>query len=926
MHRGQYGGADILPRSPLVGRSGELECLEVLYRGACEGAGAFVLLWGEAGVGKTRLLEECGSRAAAAGALVARATCFEHLCPPFAPWRESFAALGLVDHFGAVAEPVTTRTSAEMEKYRSFVAAAEALRAAADAAPILITIDDLQWADFATLEFLAFAARRVADARVLVLACARSDDLESDHIRREALEKVRREGAQSIRVAPLDDDDMRELLQNLQPPDAPVDAQRLGRIRALAEGKPYFAEELFSSAVYAPANDPFDAAPLSIRAGVLARFERLTPAQRNVLLCAAVIGRSFTAPLLAGLTGVSLAQLSHALASARDALLVRDPRDPSEQFEFRHAITREILYRELLWGQAKTMHGEIARCLEADPGGDAVAIAHHWAAAGEAARAVRAFETAGDEAAARNAYRDAEAAYRRAAEADVDAPPAWRASLCEKLCRASSINGSLNEACTWGQRALDAYTPAGDRASAIAFALFLARRYGDAGRQEEGIATVGRALSLLDESSDAQLRYAAHVTLARLQTQRGRVDDALRELAKAESIPGEHPLRERHLFYDFRADIRAGCAQLALALADSAEAIRLAREIGEAERLSITLSNYARFAFFAGRTSEAAAAYDEAVALTEREHLGRAAAIVGTALAYVKLLTGDFGGADAERARARHAGGGPAVEVAGLSAGLRIAYLRDDEEAARRYEIDAAVEAAFRSEQPDAIGLLGGSVAAYWDSIGNRREAEALRSRALAWIVNANLSLWLLDQLATSPSSAEVAKARDLLQRAAGDPDHAVAHAHLALFDARAAYRRRDRKLAKHHAAEAVDRFTSIGWPWEHAQALELAGRAAEALDVYRRGGYLRDERRLTAARRRVRHRAGSDRLTQREFEVAALAADGRSNREIGQALQIGERTVETHIASIFDRFDLTSRHQLARIVEAHRPRPPLGG
>ena len=73
----------------------------------------------------------------------------------------------------------------------------------------------------------------------------------------------------------------------------------------------------------------------------------------------------------------------------------------------------------------------------------------------------------------------------------------------------------------------------------------------------------------------------------------------------------------------------------------------------------------------------------------------------------------------------------------------------------------------------------------------------------------------------------------------------------------------------------------------------------------------------MDSARRRARHRAAGDRLTPREMEVAQLAADGMSNREIAARLFIGERTVETHIAAIFDRFDLTSRRQFAALVAA---------
>jgi len=210
---------------------------------------------------------------------------------------------------------------------------------------------------------------------------------------------------------------------------------------------------------------------------------------------------------------------------------------------------------------------------------------------------------------------------------------------------------------------------------------------------------------------------------------------------------------------------------------------------------------------------------------------------------------------------------------------------------------------------------LAGSVAPYYEAIGRRAEAAELRSRALAAIRGVNLSLWLLDQIATSDDEAEVAHARSLLDRAARDPEHAVARAHLKLFDARVARRGRKMAVAKSLALDAAARFETIGWPWERAQALELASRYADALALYERHGYLRHARDLEQTRRRVRHRAGTHQLTPRELEIARLAAQGMSNRSIAAQLFIGERTVETHIAAIFDRFDLTSRRQLATIL-----------
>ena len=225
------------------------------------------------------------------------------------------------------------------------------------------------------------------------------------------------------------------------------------------------------------------------------------------------------------------------------------------------------------------------------------------------------------------------------------------------------------------------------------------------------------------------------------------------------------------------------------------------------------------------------------------------------------------------------------------------------------------MEVAFSFGETQCIGRFAGALAAYYDGEGKRREAAALRSRALAALRGVEYSLWLLDQIGATGSSEERERARDMLTRAAADPGHLSAQATLALFEARVAHRARDRGATKRWGRDAAERFGAIGWKWEEAAALEMAGEFAQALAIYRAHGYVRDAQRLAQLRRRARHRPSARELTPREAEIARLAVAGRSNRAIADELHIGERTVETHIAALFDRFDLSSRAQLATLI-----------
>ncbi|MGB6518703.1 MAG: AAA family ATPase [Candidatus Cybelea sp.] len=910
MHREVYGGTPGSIRSPFIGRSAQLRRLENLYGRATAGESAVALLWGEAGVGKTRLLDEFSSLVLAAGAKIAAATCFESLCPPFAPLREAWSALRIPAPFEAHGEP--SQLGSELARYRVFVQAVESLKAAA-ATPLVLIVDDLQWADFATLEFLAFLMPRLASSQLLVLGAVRSEQLERDHARREALNRLSRLGAVALAVPPLDSDEIRRLISSIWPDARSGREREIKRICSLAEGKPYFAEELATSAAMAPQEPKPDLTPLSIRAGVLARFEQLDDARRRILLYASVIGRSFDAALLAQVTAASNATVAAVLTNACELQLVREIREDPGAFTFRHAITREILYRELLALQTQTIHREVAEHLAKSSGADPLDLAYHWSAAGSHEHASEAYERAGDDAMARNAHRDAQAAYRDAVEATTSGDARYPL-LCDKLARALSINGEVDEACAYAERAVNAYETAGQQLQAASRAMKLARRIYESGKPDAAVAAARRALRLSGERGP--VAYDAYVTLAHFEALQSRNDAATAYLAYAEATPGEHPATEQRNACMVRALIAATLGRLLEAFDDYDQAVSIARELDDPEQLAWTLNNYASRAMATGWMDRARAAHLEAAGCVRSQDFGKVGASTIQGLAFAELLSGNLAAVrERQHQDAQLPPGIAMTQTSRTALGLRLAYYCGDDDAAARLATPQALELAFASGETQRIGLLAGCIAAYYDAVGLRDEAAALRSRALGTLRTVDFSFWLLDDLAKSRNPNERERAHSLLAGAATDPGHIAAKAHLTLFDARVAHVNRE-QAAKPLAMDAAAQFAAIGWPWEHAQALELAGRYAEALALYRQHGFLRHARDLEAGRRRARHRASTRRLTPREAEIAQLAAQGMSNRAIAAQLFIGERTVETHIAAIFDRFDLTSRTQLGALVD----------
>lgn len=907
MHREQYGGSRARARSPLIGRSAQLLQLDELFECASNGEGAAALLWGEAGIGKTRLLDEFAARAFAAGAKIGKTSCFQFLCPPFAPLRDLFAAVDVAEPFTAGAAALST----EAGRYRAFLAATQTLRSAATS-PILLVVDDLQWADFATIEFLTFLVPRLSDAGVVVLGAVRCDALESDHRRTEALDRLTRQGARPIVVPPLEHAEIRQLVASIWPAVTTEGPREVERICALAEGKPYFAEELVNSAVMA-GGSTLNVTPLSIRAGVLARFERLGAAERELVLSASVIGRNFDAALLARITGTSTSHVARSLTRARDLQLVREIDERPGAFIFRHAITREILYRELLAFQAQAVHRDIASELEKSTDANTFDLAFHWSAGGDRQRASEAFERTGDDAFSRGAHRDAEAAFRAAFESrDAEAPT--YATLCEKLSRALSINGDVDQACTLAERALEGHVAAGKTAEAATLAIRLARRIYESGRPAAAAITATRALDL--SGNRGAVAYDACVTIAHFEALQGNNDSATAFLARAEAIPGEHPATPRRNAHLVTALVAASSGRLREAFEHYEAAVALARELDDAEQLAWTLNNYASRAMATGWMQRALATYGEAARVLRLDEFGKVAASTVQGLAFAELLGGNLPAVRAHQAQDSRLPSGIAMtQTARTALAVRLAFYACNDEEAATLATPEAVELAFNSGETQRIGLLAGCVAAWYDAIGKRSEAAALRTRALATVRTVDFSFWLLDQVAAHGDDAGRMRARNLLAEAAADPDHLAAAAHVDLFDARVAQSKRATS-AKMLAGEAAAKFERIGWPWERAQALEIAGRHADALELYRRHGFVRQERALTRSRRRARHRAATFDLTARELEVARLAAQGKSNRAIAGELFIGERTVETHIAAIFDRFDLTSRRQLGDLLK----------
>lgn len=411
---------------PLVGRDADLaELVERLEAGTS----SVVLLGGDAGVGKTRLLTELTARAQESGALVLLGHCLDlgDSGAPYLPLVEMFTRLHhdepervaeLAQAFPRLApllpESVRAETSAA-DPAGFFTEVLAALGALATDRPVLVLLEDAHWADRSTRELLTFLLSRRFAGPVQLVVSYRADDLHRRHpLRRNLAEWARLPGVHRQTLAPLADDDIRALL-GLLAPDQPLPGKTAEIVRRAA-GNPFFAEELLAAQCLGDSGLPDDLADL-----LLVRVDALGDDAREVVRVASAAGRAVDHELLARASGLEPTVLDAGLRALLDAQVLTAT---SSGFAFRHALLADAVYDDLLPGERLRLHGAYVDALqeaEASASGDArqglaAAIARHARAAGRRDVAVTAAVQAGDEAAAASGPADAAQLYQHALE------------------------------------------------------------------------------------------------------------------------------------------------------------------------------------------------------------------------------------------------------------------------------------------------------------------------------------------------------------------------------------------------------------------------------------------------------------------------------------------------------------------------------
>jgi DNA-binding CsgD family transcriptional regulator/tetratricopeptide (TPR) repeat protein len=954
-----------------VGRERDLQRLAAAYEAAAGGSPRVMLVAGEAGIGKSRLVTALADRVSDAGGRAMTGACLDladgglPLLPlaealrglaRTTPWPELERMLGPLRPQLARLVPALGEDGAESDEPLAAARMEEGVlailgRLAADR-PTLLVFEDVHWIDRASRDLVTFLTRNLANEPMLVVLTCRTEDVETD-TERWLAELGRQPRVERLDLGRLDREAVRAQMVAIT--GSQPDPRTVERTWRRSDGNPYFVEELAAAG-----EDP---APATLTASLTARLAVLSPATREIVRIAALGGRSIDEELLVSVADRPVAEVRDALHEAveRRVLAIGD----DGRIGFRHALVREAAEAELLAGERRELHERLASVLaertelaEPSPAGAAAELAFHWEGAGRSDEALAAAIEAGAAAARVAAWADADRQYERALRlADTARLPDGidRVELLSRAAEAAELGGDPSRAGALVERALGEADGGGERVA------LLHMRHGylrwTQGDNDGSLAAYERGLALLPEDPPSAARARLLGSLAGALLGLGRYDEGRRAasdgVATAEAA-GAKPEEAR---------ARNVLGSILVALGDVAEGIaqlersaELAAEAGPSDMRVIGPYNLAVNLAMAGRLREAQDAAARGVEAARSEGLQRRygmdlAALEGDVL--TRLGRWDDAAEVMDAGLALDPAGRGTIYLA--TARGRLEALRGDVPTARGW---------FAAAEDLAQGQIDADLAGYLARA--RAEAALVEGDAGAALEIARAGLVPLegadDHFVRSPllvlaiqAAAEVAEGDRAAQEdadigttvapyvveleslAASAPMVAALRAH-AIAEAG----RLDGSSSPDRWTDAADRFAEIPDPfgvayarYRSAEAIlrrdgvkadvggVLRGAADEAaaigaLPLYRsietlarraRVSMDRAEAAAPVAPARTRMPAG---LSPREIEVLRLVADGRSNGEIGEALFISRKTAGVHVTHILDKLGVANRVEAA--------------
>lgn len=431
---------DIPPHeAPLIGRESELARLRQALEAASKGRGQFLVVVGEAGIGKSRLLGEVATKAFQQGSRVLVGRCYESEgILPFGPWVDALRSGGVatdaefLEGLGPVwrgelgrllpeLAPPGPQPSRPTEDYRRlFEAVAQLVRQLASKEPLVLILEDLHWADEISLRLLAFLGRRLQIWPVLLVGTVQEEELASAPVLRHLLQDLEREQRLLCLALPRllreETTALVRALARVGRDDAAVE-RVAGQVWAASHGNPFLVVETMGALQEGTTPEALRNLPVPQRVQdvILRRLERLSPRSEPLLAVAAVIGREFDFALLERASGLGGRETAEGL---EELVRRRVLHGVGERFHFAHDRIREVAYSQLLPPRRKLLHGEVAKALEAlyaknlEP--HYAALALHYREGEVWDKALTLLRRAGLQADARSAHREAAACFEQA--------------------------------------------------------------------------------------------------------------------------------------------------------------------------------------------------------------------------------------------------------------------------------------------------------------------------------------------------------------------------------------------------------------------------------------------------------------------------------------------------------------------------------
>jgi DNA-binding CsgD family transcriptional regulator len=828
----------------LLERQDELETLAALAARAAAGHGATALVMGEAGIGKTTVVRAFlatlprGTRVLAAG-------CEDLLTP---------RALGpLRDAVRGYDGPLAAALGEDAGPDAVFAAALDEL---GSGTPTVLVVDDVHWADGATLDVLRFLSRRMADLPALLLLTYRDDEVEAGHPLRGVLGRMTGADVVRLRLGRLSADAVGELAGGVG-----VDSEELHR---LTLGNPFFVTEVLAT--------PDQAVPPTVVDAVLGRVGKLSDGAQLAVQRLAVVPRGVELGLLRtlqpDLTPITEAEAAGVLTMRGD--LVR----------FRHELARRTVDASLPASLCVELHANVLRALLDGPAPDPFRLLHHAVGAGDDDAVVTYGLVAGRTAARAGAYRQAASCFRLVLDRDPQLAPERRARLTEAYAWALSHSNELHAAAAAAQDAVELWERAEGGGEFVRAVVTLSRQLWLTERTAEARVAAVRALDLARRQGRASDHALAIVNLGGLLVV---VDD---ETAGLVHLQAARELADELGAHDIGALARnyTGSARLQLGdlggLDDLHESIELARGDANHEGVLRGYYNLAEGVWRLGRYAEALGFIEQGEAYARDRDFPVHAYMFEARRCRWWAMQGRWGEA-----------------VAGLR---ELVEGRGDPGMIGRETLPVLARLRVRQGHPDAAALLAECT----------RHAE--RADVLEWLVPTGLAVledaWLRGRPELAGGWPELLLART------DRPGCAVQRGEVLRYLARLGHpggALRDWRTAADPYEQALEAVDSGDGPAIQQAIVVLDGLGARpAADLARARlrelGVTRVPRRPAAV---VENPAG---LTARQLEILRLLADGLSNGAIAERLVLSTRTVDHHVAAVLQKLDVHSRHEAA--------------